>query len=504
MPPENLPAGAKKIYNAAEANARKTTCKDREDKDACVNKIAWSAVKKKYKKVGDKWMPKAELASFSMAITNTSYDKATDTRRWKAVASDTDEDLYNDNMTRGLYDDFLQRIESGELPPESFRSDFWDGGVPYLSVSHYPDLNGKGVPGPVDVVYVDGEKLKASGRFDDTPIGKEVFKSISKDLSDNIPDNEKIRISIAFLDWMHKHKSNGFVFDRSESEDPICPECLKEFISGEYEGKEFLRGQLVHLALTRVPVNTRTSMEVERSMTTRKEDAESIIGEELAEELDEEALLEGKSQTTEGDPEVIIKAEEPEVEEKRKKSSDYVDEEDEEEEDEMKKKKKKGKEEKAEVFDLKSAFEELKAEIVKEPEPVHPLDIAFSELKAVYDEAVDLSTAQESLQLIQEPFEALATVIQDGLSKEETSEPVETDPNAMIAEALAGLREEFGLLRAEFSTLKSQPQAVVPSNEPPAPRNIRASNLFFQPEQEEKSETPKLRSIARQTVGLDN
>lgn len=241
-------------------------------------------------------------------------------------------------------------------------------------------------------------------------------------------------------------------------------------------------------------------MEVERSMTTRKEDAATIVGDEIAEELDEESLLEGKSQAVEGEPEVIIKAEEPEVEEKRKKADDYEEEEDDEEEE----KKKKDMKEKSEVFDLKSAFEELKAEIVKEPEPVHPLDIAFSELKSVYDDAIELPTTQDALLMIQEPFEALATVIQNGLNKEEPSEPVESDPNLLVAEAIAGLREEFGLLRAELSTLKSQPQAVVPSNEAPAPRNIRASNLFFQPEQEEKSETPKLHAIARKSVGLAN
>ncbi len=193
MPPENLPAGAKKIFVAAEATARKSTCKDREDKDKCSAKIAWSAVKNKYKKVGDKWTPKAEVASFSMAITKTSYDKRTNTRRWKAVASDINDDLYNDNMTLELYEDFLYRIEMKELPPESFRSDYWSGGMPYLSISHYSDLNGKGVPGPIDTVYVDGKELKSTGRFDDTPLGKKCFQAISKDLDTKsaIPDNEK-------------------------------------------------------------------------------------------------------------------------------------------------------------------------------------------------------------------------------------------------------------------------------------------------------------------------
>jgi len=49
-------------------------------------------------------------------------------------------------------------------------------------------------------------------------------------------------------------------------------------------------------------------MEVERSMTTRKEDAASIIGDELADELEEEAALIGKSEA------LVIKSEEEEIE----------------------------------------------------------------------------------------------------------------------------------------------------------------------------------------------
>ena len=44
MPPENLPAGAKKIYVAAEAAARKGTCKDSGERmEECANRAAWSA-----------------------------------------------------------------------------------------------------------------------------------------------------------------------------------------------------------------------------------------------------------------------------------------------------------------------------------------------------------------------------------------------------------------------------------------------------------------------------
>ena len=71
------------------------------------------------------------------------------------------------------------------------------------------------------------------------------------------------------MDWTHRHKKTDFLFERS-SADELCPECLLEMFTGEGEGKEYLRGQLIHLALTRIPVNPRTLMEVDKSMTTKK------------------------------------------------------------------------------------------------------------------------------------------------------------------------------------------------------------------------------------------
>jgi len=503
MPPSNLPEGAKKIYVAAEANARKTTCKDREDKDACANAIAWSAVKNKYKKVGDKWVPKAELASFSMAITKTSYDKLTNTRRWKAVASDIEDDLYDDNMTLELYEDFLRRIESKEQPPESFRSEFWNGGMPYLSVSHYPDLNGKGVPGPTDTVYVDGKELKSTGRFEDTPLGRACFQAISRDLDTKsaVSDNEKIRISIAFLDWKHRHKSNGYVFDRAESDDVMCPECLKELIMSyaddeKPKGKEFLRGHLVHLALTRVPVNQRTRMEVERSMATQKEDAMSIIGEELAEELDElkEEQIIGKSEA------LVIKSEEEPLVEEGKHEKPKKDDEEEEDEEEMKKKKEK----KAEVVEESNLvidlLKEIKAELAPKPASSHPLDIAVEELKAIYDDAVELSDPQESLRMMQEPFEALAAVIQSGFAQEEPEETSESTTDSQIVEVLNAFREEMGLFKAEVSQMLQQ-QTEPPQPQVPIRRSINPA-LLQKPVTEKQSETPKLRSLVEKSVGL--
>jgi len=499
--PSTLPSGAKDVYVSAFNNAYSNTC---EGDDECSARIAWSAVKSNYRKDGETWIPKAEVQEFSMAIVKASYDKSTATRRWRAVASDTDEDTYKDSMSLELFNDFLHRIEEEIAPPEDFRSDFWDGGKPYLSVSHYPDLNGKGVPGPVDTVYIDGNRLKATGRFDDTPIGRACFESICADLygEDPIPEDEKIRISIAFLDWKHKHKSSGVIFERSE-EDPICPECLRELFKGEYEGREFLLGHLIHLGMTRVPVNKRTDMEVERSMTTRKEDAASIVGDELAEELEEENNLVGKSEA------LVIKSEDeteaPEVLVEEGKGKKEMKEEDEDEEYEEEDKKKKKKEEKSDfeetVLTMLSKLTEKKE---VEPEAEHPLDGAIAQLKSVYDIAVEMSDSQAALQTMQEPFEVLVRSIQDSMVQPEpevaTEEPEAVEDTS--AQLLSVFREEIGLLRAEMAALKQPAVRRDEGPEIPIRRSIGLSPELLAQPTEQKSKTPNLRSIVEKSVGI--
>jgi len=509
MPPKDLPEGAKKIYLAAEESARKTTCKDAGDRqDECVARVAWSAVKRKYKQDSSgKWIPKADVQEFSMAIVKASYDKATATRRWRAVASDTDDDSYRDNMSLELFSDFLRRIEEEEQPPEEFRSDFWSGGKPYLSVSHYPDMNGKGVPGPTDAVYVDGNRLKATGRFDDTPLGRACFESICRDLygEDPIPEDEKIRISIAFLDWKHKHKSNGFIFERSEDK-MICPECIRELLEGEYEGREFLRGHLIHLGMTRVPVNKRTDMEVERSMTTRKEDAASIVGEEIAEELEEESKLVGKSEA------LVIKSEDETeeevlIEEGKHEKKEMEDEEEEYEEED---KKKKEKEEKKSDFEetVLNMLSELASQKAEEPKVEHPLDGAIAQLKSVYDIAVEMDDANAALQTMQEPFEALIRSIQNSVVKHEPeivsdeSEDGEKDIVKMLSEFRDSINQEFGLLRAEIAAVKTVSKSETQAPFVPERRSIGLSPELLLKPTEKKSDTPKLREIVERSVGI--
>jgi len=518
MPQGNLPPGAKKIFDAAEAAAKKGTCKDSgERQDECAARVAWAAVKKKYKKVGDKWVKKDSdaLAQFSMAIVKAPFDNDTGEMKWRSVNSDTEEDSYNDEMTMELFADFMQRIEAKAKPPEKFCSDFWNGGKPYLSISHYPDLNGTGVPGEVEEIFVDGNKLKSFGKFYDTKLGRACWKSIRKDLmSEERSDAEnKIRISIAFLDWMHEHKSNGFVFDRAENPEELCPECFKELILSlvdgeEPKGKKFLRGQLIHLAMTRVPVNTRTLMEVDKSMVdeikTRLDDASSIVGEEEAQKLEELAteMLQSES--------LVIKSE---VEEEKGKGKDKMKEKEEEEEDDEEEMKDKKKSEVSEP-DLAQTLAEIKSMLASKqevPEP-HPLDEAIAKLKATYDEALSVDfSAEESLQLIQDPFNELGTLLRDTVSNKPSGEP-ETKEGAeekeivrvlsAIASRLESVEQTQGMIQAQLSS-----GGVTKVSEMPQRRSIQPPVQTVPPElaaqqRQQKSATPKLRALVEQSVGL--
>ena len=302
---KNMPEGAQKIWVAAFNSAYDGTCKSSDDREACAHKIAYSAVKKKYKKSGDKWVPKSNaIVEFSMTVVKASLHKATQEMRWRAVASDTDWDQYGERMSLELFNDFVRRIED-ELPvPEPFSSvvceDGWCGGMPYLSVAHYKSGGGKNVPGEPLAVYVDGNRLKARGILYKNKLGHAVFDAMLEDLYGKKEKSEnKIRISIGFIDLEHSH--GDFVFTRTEL-GQVCPMCL----AGE-GNKTYLKGQLVHLALTRVPVNPRTLMEVDRAMgdiITKRDDAASIVGEDLADELDNS--LEEKSLAS-GDGMQVIK-----------------------------------------------------------------------------------------------------------------------------------------------------------------------------------------------------
>lgn len=293
-----------KIYNAA-----LDTYKGDKEKAA---RTAWAGLKKAgYKKSEDGQWHKSVFAEFSMSITKASYDtRSGGAMRFRAVASDTDPDLYEEKMSTELFTDFVNRIENNTPIPESFKSavceDTWCGGMPYPSISHFRSgPQGVNVPGKLDKVYSDGNVLKSVGILYDTELGRAVFKSLCDDLyaKKSEPDHNPVRISIGFLDLQHSHIGNGmnYKFERKGLTDQ-CPMCFQNI-----GGKVYEKGILVHLAFTRVPVNPRTEAEVERSMSdaivTKKDDAASIVGEladVLVDKSKAEEVLVVKAQEGEG------------------------------------------------------------------------------------------------------------------------------------------------------------------------------------------------------------
>jgi len=291
MPYSTLPSGSEgaktfeKVYNNA--------LKEYKGDKGKAAQTAWAALKNQgYRKNPDsgQWEKKSELAEFSMTIVKASFDKVDQKMKFRAKASDTDPDLYGEQMTPELFRDFVDRIENDTPVPEAFKSviceEDWCGGLPYPSIAHYKSAGGKNVPGDIDNVYVDGNILKSTGVLYDNDLGRAVFNSLCNDLYNkkNQVDKDPVRISIGFLDLEHAHIGQGmdYIFERKDLT-TVCPMCSRGI-----GGKRYLKGILVHEAFTRVPVNPRTEAEVMKAMgdeiKTKKDDAASIVG-DLAESL---------------------------------------------------------------------------------------------------------------------------------------------------------------------------------------------------------------------------
>lgn len=387
-------------------------------------------------------------------------------------------------MSLELYQNMIDYITREVPPPELFKSmvcsEFWCGGMPYLSIAHYPDLNGTAVPGEPLELFVDGKQLKARGILFDTKLGNAVWKSLQKD-ENRTPDKEPIRISIAFLDLAHKHGENGKVWER-KSLTSLCPECATN--TGN---KIYVDGYLVHLALTRVPVNPRTRMTVEKSMTkkiqTRKEDALSIVEDSnLVEEIDSN-VLEAKS-------DILVEmsdAEEVLVEDaKTKKDDDESTAKDLEESDSSDDK---GKDKRKEKYSNKSITSEDVIEIVRSTikdllvPPAPPavseksaLDVSVDKLYDSINSALKMeATYEQKLESINPVLAELGSAI-TLLVKGDTAKPdTVSNDGGLILEAVTSLTQTVKDLATEVATLKAQTLTTsnVTVNRVPAPRSIQ-------------------------------
>jgi len=239
---------------------------------------------------------KENLVEFSMFISKANLDN-NGKMLWAASGSDTKKDSFNENMSRQLFETFLSHINQGVNLPI------------YLSLAHYPRLSGKGEAGVATDVFIDGDILKAKGYFSNTPLGTKIYNSIRQDRRNNIAQDKRVRISIGFYDQMHSH-SNGVIWEYKPGVVASCSECEKN----PKGGKTYLSGVLEHFAVTRVPVNTRTDIVAKsesETMTTRYEDALSIVGDASIVDPIERAVQEERVEKSETNQTLITKADNP-------------------------------------------------------------------------------------------------------------------------------------------------------------------------------------------------
>lgn len=458
------------------------------------------------------------IQEFSMFITKSSLHE--NEMRWSAVNSDTREDIYGEKMTLGLYQKMLERIKLGQPPPEEFRSmvcsDFWCGGIPYVSIAHFSDGNGKAVPGETLEIFIDGSQLKAKGILYDTPLGRAVWKSLKEDEQEhkNQVDADRIRISIAFLDLAHRHGEEGKLFVRSSLYD-VCPECQKGAGSKIYED-----GYLVHLALTRKPVNPRTLIEAEenimakKAIRTRKDDALSIVQDESLVEEIEKATLTSKS-------DALIEMSEPLVEEAKVKDEEESMEDEgsaeDESEDEKEKEVKKRSLTEDDLVAIRSIVSELvtKSEVPATAIPEtaleekSTLDIATDELYTSINKALSMSgvSFEQRLESINPALQGLGNAITDLVRKsagQSTAIPASNE-QTLILEALTALTNKMDTLSQEVALVKekSQTPSTPVQARVPVPRSIAPQPIVNQSQTVQQNSNPNsVRNLVRRSVGI--
>jgi len=484
------------------------------------------------------------VKELSLYISKASLDKKSQQMRGLAVASDIGEDSFGDSMSMELFADFISRIETEESAPEVYCSDYWNGGMPYLSIAHYSDQNGDGVPGEVESIYIDGNRLKEKFILADNQMGRSIFRAIMDDLySDEPKYDDPVRISIAFLDYKHQHKDSGYVFERNSLGD-TCPECLKGS-----NGKIYLNGHLIHCAFTRVPANPRTEIEnlEERSMTeikTKREDAESLIGDTLAEELELNEQMIGKSETLvvkseEESEDVAEEVEEPEiedadVEEKAQYGptsiTDMIDEREATKEinrisdlfymfsevvynifrsEDVEDKKAKIENATKEFKDMLKA----KSLLVDESDQDSVLEKAWKEFSDAYDTLPEDVSEEEKLRSIQPAFESLGQAVVESIENEEIIEDLEIEDGGLsvstlskalaiaVADANKPLLEELSLLKTILAEAPKQSGKIPSRRSMPASLIKQAVTVEIEPKQEKKLSS--LSKMINKSVGLD-
>ena len=450
----------------------------------------------------------SSIAQMSLVITKAAFDKSeldpNKKRRITMTNSDTLPDLYDESMSPELFKDFTHRIENSVAIPEVFQDaicegEDWCGGMPYLSIAHYHAGTGKkNVPGSVESVYVDGKQLKSKAYLHDNDLGRKLFDAIcADDVKKSDTTHNPVRVSIGFLDLEHEHIVEGksFIFTRTE----LGQKCA---LCGDgVGGKIYKKGHLVHLAATRVPVNPRTEMGLEQKsmdgeIFTKKDDAASIVGDSLAEELETKSIASDilviKSEETPApeEPKTDLETVKSEIlDEVRKLFSEYQAKPVVEDTMEQKAKESQEKEEKEEIKDAeKDTEKDLKGK--SEVAEVNPLDAQFEALKS----AIASGKGAE----VQAVFNAFGQEVE----KSFTPAP----PSAMDIAAIvrSAVDEAVAPLKIQIAQMGAVARNdTVSKSQHPVTRalQLKSQDLTTQPAAKQLTQ---IQRISRKSVGLDS
>jgi len=278
--PSTLTGHAATIWESAYANAWKSydpKTSKADSQEAHAASVAWTAVKNKYKKVGDKWVKKSLLngPNLCLRVVKAKLEQKTGLVRWHAQAANDELDTSaNEVLDPSLFDDLAntfqvihQAYDQGISPPN-----YWFGAaqLPILDLSHYSTVlpeesRDKARLGVISNVYRDGRFLHVDGFFDISPMATLAAQSIMND-ADGI-----LRVSVGFWpDW-------GNI---------VIEDDILRFKGGRDQAV------LDHLAVTSVPRIPTTTIFVEEGVamsaaTTMAEDAGAILGEDGADFVQE-------------------------------------------------------------------------------------------------------------------------------------------------------------------------------------------------------------------------
>lgn len=430
------------------------------------------------------------LNTAELRITKTSFDKAESRFRWFAQASSTEMDLDEQNTTAELFDNFVTHIRDNEAPPEKFMLRKWRGGMPYLSISHFS--SDSAVAGYAEKVYRDGKYLKACGYFTEDELGVAAYKAVSKSL---LPGQKPIRISISWLDWVHRHDLLNKTWDRRSQgqECQLCKEHGQKNIS-------FIDGLIIHLALTRIPANPQTFIvEAEAKMTDKSysqaqaQDAESIVGTELA-----QAMAEAEMSKMAVDDVVITKAEDPEDEPEPETPEPESEDEEEGEDEKMQEQPQpekvcdpKDEDEEEDDDDMDKIFQDLRVLVTTKTEDkdqhVAAVNGAYEKLAALMSEKI---TAMYAVPETKTDMGSPAHLDIDKLKSEITTE---------VTSALLPMLQEMSLKLETLGDVNATKSLQAPETaQPPAPIN-KQKQISPVPLQKPVS---VIRRIAMKSVGL--